>query len=178
MSIKIVHSGISTPYTVPSLSIFCFPSAFRSSLPTGLGSSKQHAVMVLADSAIVGIVALLVMSIPGVKWFLKLIRRKLRSRRKRQPSSRNTVLPLSNRSPRPFGPLDAAYIDPCVASHAPIGMMHQTASLWEPPSPIIPGCQGVVTISMNAAVIWPAVELQPCRTGGPSSHAGRGRQSR
>lgn len=63
--------------------------------------------MTLADSAIVGIVALLVMCIPGVQYLSRVIRRRLHSRRYQTPEN-NTLLPLSERfidacSPPPRG---------------------------------------------------------------------------
>ncbi|KAI0106197.1 hypothetical protein GGR51DRAFT_560001 [Nemania sp. FL0031] len=93
--------------------------------------------MALAE-VIIGIVALLVMSVPGVKWCLKIIRTK--------SGNTTSILPLSN------SPLDAAYMSPCIVSPAPVGMAHQA---WAPPRPITSGCQGVVAITISAAVIWP-----------------------
>lgn len=53
--------------------------------------------MTLDDSAVVGIIALFVMSIPGVRYLARIIRRKFHSRREKS-SDRDTVLPLSNYS--------------------------------------------------------------------------------
>ncbi|KAI0550069.1 hypothetical protein F4679DRAFT_218667 [Xylaria curta] len=116
--------------------------------------------MKLADPAIVAIVALLVMCIPGIRWLSRNIRRKLRSQRK--SLNMNTVLPLSGRS---FDPLDGACMDPCVGLHAPGGMIRQAAYAWVPPSPIVSSSQGFVAISLSAAVIWPAVDLPSRRSG-------------
>ncbi|KAI8948807.1 hypothetical protein F4801DRAFT_555826, partial [Xylaria longipes] len=118
--------------------------------------------MTLADPAIIGIVALLVMCIPGVRWFSRIVRRKLRSRRN-QPSNRNTVLPLSDRSSPLFGPPDSTCIDPYVVLPTPIGTTRQATHVWMPSCPII------VAASMSVAVIWPAVDLPPRRSGRPLS---------
>ncbi|KAI0460636.1 hypothetical protein F5B21DRAFT_452577 [Xylaria acuta] len=125
--------------------------------------------MSLTDPAIVAIVALFVMCIPGVRWLSRTIRRKLRSRRK--PSNRNTVLPLSDRSSPLSGPLDSACMEPCVASTTPI-LTRQVTRAWAPPSPIITGSQGFVAVSMSAAVIWPAVDPPPRRSGRPLPRTG------
>jgi hypothetical protein len=55
--------------------------------------------MTLADSAIVGLVALLVMCVPGLQYLSRIIRRRLHSRRY-QVADTNTLLPLSE----PFFP--------------------------------------------------------------------------
>ncbi|KAI1133688.1 hypothetical protein F5Y10DRAFT_228347 [Nemania abortiva] len=105
--------------------------------------------MTLADSAIVGIVALLIMCIPRIIRLFKFLCFALNSRRKR-PLSRNTVLPLANRPSPAFGPLDAAYMDPYVASSSPIGMTHQVICPWALPSSRTPGCQGLVSLTVDA----------------------------
>ncbi|KAI0862295.1 hypothetical protein F4860DRAFT_472876 [Xylaria cubensis] len=127
--------------------------------------------MTLADPAIVAIVALLVMCIPGVRWLLRTIRRKLRPRRK--PSNGNTVLPLSGRSSPQFGPLDGACINPCVGLHALGGTTCQAEYVWVPPNPIIFRVQCFVAVSMSAAAIWPAVDLPPRRSGRHLSYTNR-----
>ncbi|KAI0436025.1 hypothetical protein F4803DRAFT_557415 [Xylaria telfairii] len=98
--------------------------------------------MALTAPAIIGIVALLLMCIPGVKWLLKTYR-KIRSRQNKS-SNRNTVLPLSDRSSPIFGPSGG---------------------------PTIPGSQGFVALSISAAVFWPPVDLPSRRSGRPLSHA-------
>ncbi|KAH8156666.1 hypothetical protein CIB48_g11582 [Xylaria polymorpha] len=95
--------------------------------------------MTLTDPAIIGIVALLVTCIPGVRWLSRTIHRKLRSRQNNS-SNRNTVLPLSDRSSPLFGPPEGVCIDPCVAY--PIRATGQVTRMWMPPSPTIPGSEG------------------------------------
>lgn len=105
--------------------------------------------MTLTDPAIIGIVALLVTCIPGVRWLSRTIHRKLRSRQNNS-SNRNTVLPLSDRSSPLFGPPEGVCIDPCVAY--PIRATGQVTRMWMPPSPTIPGSEGFVSPTVDCLV--------------------------
>ncbi|KAI0184727.1 hypothetical protein EV127DRAFT_225722 [Xylaria flabelliformis] len=147
------------------------PQSYVSLFQAAHSQTPQRSIMTLADPAIVAIVALLVMCIPGVRWLLRTIRRKLRPQRK--PSNKNTVLPLSGRSSPPFDPLNGSCVYPCVGLHAPGGMTRQAAYVWAPPSPIVFSSQCFVAVSMSAAVIWPAVDLPPRRSGRHLSHTSR-----
>ncbi|KAI3325597.1 hypothetical protein HD806DRAFT_452353 [Xylariaceae sp. AK1471] len=116
--------------------------------------------MALADAAIVGIVALLVMCIPGVQYLSRLIRRRLRPRRT-QVSESNTLLPLSER----FSPtFRLPNIYPQAASVTPIDGFGTTSHVMHVETSENSGIhnlQGFVAISMSAAMIWPAVEIRP-----------------
>ncbi|KAI0533167.1 hypothetical protein GGR58DRAFT_521908 [Xylaria digitata] len=111
--------------------------------------------MNLTAPAIIGIVGLLLMSIPGIRCILRKIRRKLKSQRNQQ-SNGGTVLPLSDHT--------SVYVR--AASSMPIdtlGISHQIMQREALGDPTIPGFQGFVAVSMGAAVFWPPIDRPPRR---------------
>lgn len=111
--------------------------------------------MTSADSSIVGIVALLVMSIPGVWYLARMIRQKFHSRRKKS-SDRNTVLPLSDYALPNLGQpgSDSMYIRTSSATAiGGFGIAHQVMHGEAPQSPIAPNLmQGFVSAKVNSLV--------------------------
>ncbi|KAI3334580.1 hypothetical protein F4824DRAFT_467460 [Ustulina deusta] len=123
--------------------------------------------MTLPAAAIIGIVGLLLTSIPGVRYILRVIRRRLHSRRKR-PFNSDTVLPLSDDSLPNFGQPGGGRLYIQAASTTPIDtfvMNRQTMRGELSDDPIVPGLPGFVAISMSAAMFWPAVDSRPCPSG-------------
>ncbi|KAJ3577321.1 hypothetical protein NPX13_g3246 [Xylaria arbuscula] len=122
--------------------------------------------MTLTAPAIIGLVSLLLMSIPGIKYIFRKLRRMFRSRRN-QTSSNDTALPLSGPPSLRLGEFGGGgrglglYFQ--AIPSAPIEMlginsvmMHSRAS----DEPMILGLSGNVAVSMSAAVFWPAVSPQ------------------
>ncbi|KAJ2986466.1 hypothetical protein NUW58_g5017 [Xylaria curta] len=130
--------------------------------------------MTLADSAIIGIIALLVMCIPGVRYLSRIIRRKLRSRQK-QASNNYTVLPLSDYLRPLSDPLGGASMYPSPTPPTLIGtfgMTRQATNVGASENPFVPNFTSFVAVSMSATMVWPAVDLPPRGSGRSISRTG------
>ncbi|KAI1111802.1 hypothetical protein F5Y14DRAFT_424102 [Nemania sp. NC0429] len=117
--------------------------------------------MTLADSAIVGIVALLVMSIPGVRYLARMIQRIFNCRQKKS-SNRDTVLPLHGYvSPNLEQPEDSGPYMQALSATATnrFGIAQQTIRGDTLQSPIAPTPQGIVAVLTSTVMVWPAINL-------------------
>ncbi|KAI1427603.1 hypothetical protein F5Y12DRAFT_791874 [Xylaria sp. FL1777] len=123
--------------------------------------------MSLTAPAIIGIVGLLLMSIPGIRYILRIIRRAIHFRRK-QHSSSNTVLPVFDEPSPSLDLPGGARLSAQATSTIPIDMHSMNSQMVNRElsnNSIIIGLQLFVSVSTSTPVFWKAVDPQPHSSG-------------